>query len=686
MPGNALKAYQCILKKIYTAIKKIQNVSELNNIFNLIVYADNIFSCFIENDNQKIIVLLKKMKNIYGKFLKRKKLYYFLNYYNKVKKICVNELLYEFNENESSIPFALSEEDTKDIFSLNNNIENINSYYKFNPVYNSSAYSFFGDTYNRVNREQIKNKFSHQKNLEVLNRGKENNNYIDMFLKNIAIANLNNNIKQNQTLKKSKSRRALSYGDFEVKTNRNNEMSKVLPNKGNYNNYIINNSNIINNNTQSLKGILPSYSVTSPNGLFYPIIFSNSNENYINNNNINSNILYNYQDNSNSMNNLINANATQTPNMKPSFWYAYSPGKQICQVPYNYSNCFGNRTSKNITLDNNYSEDYLNKQIFDFINASAKTKENIISNISKKHKSKLNKSNGAIKLTNSKSKLRRNNSFFTINTDEASEFCSDIGKLNKNKDKSFEYNKVPISFSVRPTIDINNNNMSKINTPSDKFNNNHIRKKKFIENVDNIKNQKMKKNITEYNFNKNNGDLNNNFSKVYNKKLLEKQQIIYSNNKSKSKNKIVKNERHLNINNDENIQQNNYSKKYQGHQTNYNVNKAISSKNENKNKINLQKVSKVVFNSNKNKNIVKKYEMRNIMNKEYIQKDELKNNEDKENKKDDDSLRMSLQSMNDSKMFELANFYVEDGGVLDKGKINEILDEKSTQKIIKKYK
>ena len=322
------------------------------------------------------------MKNIYCKFLKRKKLYYFLNYYDKVNKICINELLYEFNENESSIPFAMSEEDTKDIFSLHNNIENINSYYKFNPIYNSSAYSFFGDTYNKVDRAQIKNKFSNHKNLKELSRGTEhnNNNYIEMFLKNIAIANLNNNIKQNQTLKKSRSRRALSYGDFEVKVNRNNEANRTLKNKGNYNNYIINNSNIINNNTQSLKGILPSYSVTSPNGLFYPIIFSNSNENYINNNNLNNNLLYYYQENNNNLNNIINENTTQTPNMKPSFWYAYSPGRQIFQIPYNYSNCFENRTSKNITLDNNYSEDYLNKQIYDFINASAKTKKNIINN------------------------------------------------------------------------------------------------------------------------------------------------------------------------------------------------------------------------------------------------------------------------------------------------------------------
>lgn len=83
---------------------------------------------------------------------------------------------------------------------------------------------------------------------------------------------------------------------------------------------------------------------------------------------------------------------------------------------------------------------------------------------------------------------------------------------------------------------------------------------------------------------------------------------------------------------------------------------------------------------------MKKHEVRKIMKEEYINNEELKNNEDKEYKDDDNSLRMSLQSMNDSKMFELANFYVEEGGVLDKGKINEILDEKSTQKIIKKYK
>ena len=42
--------------------------------------------------------------------------------------------------------------------------------------------------------------------------------------------------------------------------------------------------------------------------------------------------------------------------------------------------------------------------------------------------------------------------------------------------------------------------------------------------------------------------------------------------------------------------------------------------------------------------------------------------------------------MNDSKMLELANRYIDDEKVLDKNKINDILNDKSSQKIMKKYK
>ena len=42
--------------------------------------------------------------------------------------------------------------------------------------------------------------------------------------------------------------------------------------------------------------------------------------------------------------------------------------------------------------------------------------------------------------------------------------------------------------------------------------------------------------------------------------------------------------------------------------------------------------------------------------------------------------------MNDSKMLELANKYIDDGGVLDRSKINDILNDKSSQKFMKKNK
>ena len=48
---------------------------------------------------------------------------------------------------------------------------------------------------------------------------------------------------------------------------------------------------------------------------------------------------------------------------------------------------------------------------------------------------------------------------------------------------------------------------------------------------------------------------------------------------------------------------------------------------------------------------------------------------------------MTMQSLNDSKMLEMASKYVEeDNAKLDKNKANEILNEKNAQKLLKKYK
>ena len=49
----------------------------------------------------------------------------------------------------------------------------------------------------------------------------------------------------------------------------------------------------------------------------------------------------------------------------------------------------------------------------------------------------------------------------------------------------------------------------------------------------------------------------------------------------------------------------------------------------------------------------------------------------------DESLRTSIQSINDSKMMEMANHFVEEDKLVNKDKINEILNEKNSQRYIK---
>jgi hypothetical protein len=126
----------------------------------------------------------------------------------------------------------------------------------------------------------------------------------------------------------------------------------------------------------------------------YPIIFTNNNNN-IKNDNLNNNILYNYN-----LNTPINSNDLRNIVSKasPSFWYTnyFSPINQIPIIQNNnYSvqipKYLNNSAIFNSVSSINYTEDYLNKQIYDFVNANNQTKQNIISNISKKHNINLNK-------------------------------------------------------------------------------------------------------------------------------------------------------------------------------------------------------------------------------------------------------------------------------------------------------
>ena len=93
------------------------------------------------------------------------------------------------------------------------------------------------------------------------------------------------------------------------------------------------------------------------------------------------------------------------------------------------------------------------------------------------------------------------------------------------------------------------------------------------------------------------------------------------------------------------------------------------------------------MNSKENKKslVPLKYEISNAVDEQFIHKN-IEVKDDEQNISGENSLTMSLQSMNDSKMLELANKYVDDERNLYKTKINDILNDKSTQRIMKKYK
>ena len=673
--------------------------------------------------------MLKKIKNIYEQFLKRKKLYYLLKYYNIVTKLNTNEIISELFENEdSSIPFVASDEELKNNNNLNvsNNNRFINSYSQMIPNLNSSIpYSYFGENnsiFSKTERIPIKYKNDKNNNFKKINKNfvnkNENTNFIDMFMNNMASMSDQN---ENEIKKKGKNRRTMSYGNLEVKMKRDNEEKKIFSNQSNNN--IFNNSNIINN-TQSLKAIFPSYTITSPNGLLYPIIFTNNNENYINNNNLNNNILFNYQGNT-----PLNLNNSRKMKQKPSLWYAniFSPINQLPIVTdsnYTISKCLNNSANFNSipNLMNNYSEDYLNKQIFDFINANNKTKQNIISNIGKKHNIKLSKSNGSIQIDKNnkinynnlnKNIKRKNRSYNTMNVDEMSQLLSDRinSERSENFERSFEKsNKIKKNISFLTKGKENNN----INMFNDMTYNRNL-KINYNQNSYNAKTNK--KSI-------NNKNKNTKFSVEYNRKITDKDKdnIIIIKNKN---NNFLEQENYVykkhNINKNKNtIPLSN--KKYKNNTYNFNSDainrktnnisrKDIPIKNKNilikKDKINfnIQNVSKETLNpkikyirnhnnisistlnskENKKSTVPIQYVISNAVDEQFIHKN-IEVKDDEQNISDEDSLTMSLQSMNDSKMLELANKYVDDERGLDKTKINDILNDKRTQRIMKKYK
>ena len=575
----------------------MQKVTFIYIIISYIVLSDKIFSCFIENDNKRIINSLKKLISIYAKNQRRKILYYFVKYRNIINILFTYDFILQTNkiDTNSSIPITLSDIDPIDSYSIAKNIPNTSMHSNQIPYSNSSiAYSFISE-----NKPKFENKS------ERFSKRTLNNTNIDKIgLQNRSLTNRIGNINLKQ--KNMKKRRTLSYGNLEIKMKRDDSFNFLDNNINNNIPYIYNNA-------------FPPSIYTTPNKYLYPIILNN-NDTFYNNSNINNSSLYNYQKSEILYQNEFN-------DEKPLLWYTNavpSTGQVSILQDNRYLNNFQNMTPKYINnsayfnsitnINNGYSEAYLNKQIFDFINANSKTKQHIINNIGKKHNIELNKYNINNKLKN-KAKQKKENSF------------------TKNRNRQNIYGS------------IHRKNYSEYQDFNDKIYHNHVMINNYKKNIKNSHISKLIKNIPKGQKKKN--IINN----------LKSKNINIDNNKIIRNYSIEINSTSLKNNNDYT-----YENEKNDSQVNYTNKNEPLKKNLYSNPINYNDLSKNKINNDLN---------------------DSENRKEEEQNKIDESLRTSLQSINDSKILEIANKFIEDDKAFNKGEISEILKDKNYQKKLK---
>ena len=528
-------------------------------------------------------------------------MYYFLKYRFIIAKLSNFDFIKKINEidTNSSIPFSLSDIDP---------IDNYNMISNHIPYSNTSiAYSFMSE--NNPNFGNNTERFSNQ----ILNKKKNER----IIFSNNSLTNRvgNINFKKNNL----KKRRTYSFGNLEVKMKKDKDAFNYIDNGKNHNNI-----SYFNNNA-----FPPSTNYTTPNKYIYPIILNNKDILY--NNNMNNNSLYNYQNNT-----ILYQNEFNNKQSKPLLWYT-SVFPSISQVSImqdnNYLNNFRNETPKYINnsayfnsitnINNSYSEEYLNKQIFDFINANSRTKQNIIVNIGKKHNIKLNNNNINKKIKIKKEKKRIKENSFSKNRNKQMIY---EGFHRKNNSEYHDFNDETFQNDIMIIKHKKNSNLKikKIDGNSNS---------KLINNIPKgTKKKNLIKNLKRKNIRSDNHKITRNYSiEISNASLKNNNDYMYENEKNNSIiNYINKNDTYKN---------NQYSIPINYNELNpYNINNDIN------------------------------------------------NSEDKKADEQisyDESLRTSLQSINDSKMLEIANKFIEEDKTFNKDTINGILNEKNSQKNIK---
>ena len=649
--------------------------------------AADILSSFINNDNKNIIKIIKKLIIIYEKILHRKKLTYFLKYYYNVIKCIYNDNSNHygrFNNNSIIVPTSC--------YMVDNKKQYINSYTQIYPdKYSVSSFSkdINYSSNNNNNYQNIPksktNYISLQKkimNTKIITKNKQNINYQNPFKKYNSLNSSKSKIKSNSKSKNQTSqqsitsnysknhqttkittdssnnnnliddqsnKRTLSYGNL-GKTMKKMEYKLYPLNYGNYNNidkkYILKTS--LPPNSQSIREFFPKQKLTNCNYCGnYQLIPA---QNFLNSDNDDINDSYciseklKINDIPNNFkklktNNLINNINVLLKNEVPIINNndIYSNNND------QYKNTITSPTCINKPFDLYYiqtenelynnEENQINEQILAYINSNNEVKQELIDRINNDKKSISTKT----LYINQNSISNENNSLYINDTKD---FCRSNFIINSENNYS---NYVQYSNNKRINTDYkkHKNSQNDSSKQNNKDNNNIIyRNKNLLDKQNKKTDEKILNTFTKNTENIPIGPVN-----------ILPQNKKTSNKCTKTKLKIKNLENNLNENNCLNLT------------------------------INANQINNTKNKSNKKQT--------NIISNEINVEFHLRNEENllKDNELNDNTVGLTMQSLNDSKMLEMASKYVyEDNAKIDKNLVNEILNEKNSQKLLKQYK
>ena len=551
----------------------------------MLVISDNIFSKYIENDNCKIELTLKKIIIIYNKFLKRQKLKYFLKYKTKTTNINVN--VKRKNKNKKrNIMFKernVHERLFDDSIIRQKMLDNLLSKYLIDE---EGKYTFYPKINDKDVNYYIKNSYLYDYTDRNLWSGRKlrsksfNKNYNLNYINDFTTSYFNKYI---ESLRTAKNRGLNSTSSFSCSNINFSDLNSLYDNNFNQNYRYM----PINTKKKKLKKNSIPISTKYRNKLYNSLFIDENKEKddmlkktsfYKFNHNLNrtSSSFYPwiYNDNNNSLYNTSYKNNNSNRDY------------------FNYLNNKTKKNSKNKQIQNNISQEYVIPQYNEKIFGKNKNIRHI-SNVSLNEESKgLNN----CKISNSFNR-NSNSSLYNI----SSIACSIKDDKNKIKNVSPEKKEHLFSFGS-DLFFIDNNNPNNVN----------VINKSLIE--------KMQK--------KNNTAIKNDRKK----NLLNSKIINRNNNRKDINNNTVRTQNNINSLTGNNHISTNYTGSYSIHTNNINgdINKNI-----NKNSI--------------EKNNRNKLEMQSI-NEYYIL-----NNNNEGLKNEGLIFQTTIQTLSDSKIFDLAN-------------------------------